>query len=235
MAVRKLIDAWMETHNVRTLRFDFSDQPARFHPGQFVMCSDTFRGYAKPVRRAYSIASTPLEPGFVDITVKREIPGLMSVRLTEIPVGYEMEVSDPAGKYFYQPSLGRRVLLLGAGSGIVPLYSIARTILYGKQAESEVALFFSVRTPLDVIYDAQWQALVARYPNFRYYLTATRAHPDEWQGHRGRITPEWVRQEIPTVQEWVAFICGPGPMVTSMEELCRALAIPDERIHTEKW
>src|SRR4029078_13674310 len=92
MAKKRICDAWMETHNVRTVRFDFRDEPVSFMPGQFLVVADGFRGYPKPVRRAYSIASSPLQTEFVDLTIKREAPGLMSVRLTEAPVGVELEV-----------------------------------------------------------------------------------------------------------------------------------------------
>src|SRR5258708_35251804 len=129
MALRRIADAWMETHNVRTLRFDFRDEPIQFDPGQFLVVADHFRGHAKPVRRAYSIASCPLQTDFADLTIKREAPGLMSARLTEVPVGYEVDVTGPNGKYLYTPDKGRRVLLLGAGSGITPLHSIARFVL----------------------------------------------------------------------------------------------------------
>lgn len=235
MPVRTLVDAWMETHNVRTLRFDFRDAPVTFYPGQFIMTSDRFRGYDKPVKRAYSIASTPLVTDYLDITVKRETPGLMSVRLTEIPVGYEMEVIDPQGKYLYEPSRGKRVLLLGAGSGITPLYSIARYIVEKPLEGGEALLFYSVKTPQDIIYEKIWPELVAKHPNFRFHLTMTRADKEAWKGHHGRISADWVRQEAGDVSDCVAYICGPGPMVASMEQVCRDLAIPEERINTEKW
>ena len=235
MPMRRLVDAWMETHNVRTLRFDFRDEPIEFLPGQFIMTHDNFKGYGRQVKRAYSIASSPYQREYVDISVKREVPGLMSIHLTEIPVGYEIEVSGPNGKYQYDYERGRRVLLLGAGSGITPLHSIARYVLEGDVDGAEVLLFYSVRTPRDIIYEKVWGELERAHDNFRFHLTVTRARPDQWSGHHGRITPTWVRDEVGDVSDCVAYICGPGPMVASMEDICRELAIPDDRINTEKW
>jgi ferredoxin-NADP reductase len=235
MPKRRLVDAWMETHNVRTLRFDFRDAPIDFYPGQFIMTHDHFRGYDKPVKRAYSIASSPNQRDFVDISVKREVPGLMSIHLTEIPVGYEIEVSGPQGKYHYEPSMGTKVLLLGAGSGITPLHSIARYILERDIPNAKVMLFYSVKTPRDIIYEKTWPKMTADYPNFHFYLTVTRARPEHWSGRHGRISSSWIREVEGDVSDAVAFICGPGPMVASMEQVCRELAIPDERINTEKW
>ena len=235
MVKRQVCDAWMETHNVRTVRFDFRDEPATFLPGQFLIVADQFRGYPKPVRRAYSIASSPLQRDFLDLTVKREAPGLMSVRLTEVPIGVELDVAPPAGKFCYTPEQGRRVLLLGAGSGITPLYSIAQFILDSGLEDAEVQLFFSVKTPRDVIYEAAWNELVARHPNFHFHLTMTRTTPDVWSGRHGRITSEWVRQEVSQPSECVCFICGPGPFVETMESVCSELELPPQRVHAEKW
>jgi len=235
MAKRRVCDAWMETHNVRTVRFDFRDEPISFLPGQFLVVADGFRGYPKPIRRAYSIASSPLQRDFVDLTVKREAPGLMSVRLTEAPVGVELDVTGPSGKFCYSPEQGGRVLLLGAGSGITPLYSIARYMLDGGQANADVNLFFSVKTPRDVIYEKAWDELKAAHPNFRFHLTMTRAARTEWAGRHGRITSDWVRQEVSAPEECVCFICGPGPFVATMEAVCVELGLPEGRVHAEKW
>lgn len=225
----------METHNVRTIRFDFRDEPATFDAGQFLLVSDQFRGFAKPIKRAYSIASSPLQREYLDLTIKREAPGLMSCRLTEVPVGYEIEVAGPSGKYCYKPEMGKRVLLLGAGSGITPLHSIARYVLDSGIPGGEALMFYSVKSPKDIIYEKLWPQMTAQHPNFKFHLTVTRAKPHEWAGRHGRITSDWVRQEAGDVSDCVAFICGPGPMVETMEQVCRELELPDERIHTEKW
>lgn len=235
MAMRTIVDAWMETHNVRTIRFDYRDAPIEFKAGQFIMCADSFRGYPRPVKRAYSIASTPLQRDYVDITIKRELPGLMSAKLCEVPVGYRMEVTGPSGKYLYEPSRGKRVLLLGAGSGITPLYSIANYILESGLEGAQVMCYYSVRTPRDVIYEASWPKMVAAHSNFQFYLTVTRAKPHEWSGRHGRISADWVRQTSGDVADCVAYICGPTPMVGAMEDICRELGLPEERINTEKW
>jgi len=235
MAKRRVSDAWMETHNTRTIRFDFRDEPISFLPGQFLVVADAFRGYPKPVRRAYSIASCPLQRDFVDLTIKREAPGLMSVRLTEAPIGSEFDVTGPSGKFVYTPELGTRVLLLGAGSGITPLYSIARFMLESGLKDADVNLFFSVKTPRDVIYEKEWRGLVGIYPAFRNHLTMTRATPATWQGRHGRITADWVRQEVGAPEECLAYICGPGPFVATMEAVCGELGLPESRVHAEKW
>jgi ferredoxin-NADP reductase len=235
MPTRRIVDAWMETHNVRTIRFDFRDDPIDFKAGQFIVCKDEFRGYKRPVQRAYSIASTPWQRDFVDITIKRELPGLMSARLTEVPVGYEMEVTGPSGKYLYDVDRGKRVLLLGAGSGITPLYSIANYLLEGGIEGADVMMYYSVRSPADIIYEAHWPKMVSDFPNFKFHLTVTRAKPNEWSGRHGRISTDWVRQTAGDVSDAVSYICGPSAMVGAMEDICRELGLPEERINTEKW
>jgi ferredoxin-NADP reductase len=96
-------------------------------------------------------------------------------------------------------------------------------------------LFFSVRTPRDVIYDRSWRELSAAHANFRCHLTATRAQPDEWSGRRGRLSAEWIREAEGDVSDCVTYICGPGPMVEASSAVCRQLSIPDDNVNVEKW
>jgi ferredoxin-NADP reductase len=66
-------------------------------------------------------------------------------------------------------------------------------------------------------------------------LTMTRASKSDWSGRHGRITSEWVRQEVGNPEECASFICGPGPFVATMETVCQELGLPDDRVHAEKW
>jgi Na+-transporting NADH:ubiquinone oxidoreductase subunit F len=108
-------------------------------------------------------------------------------------------------------------------------------MLDGGMSDAEVNLFFSVKTSRDVIYEKAWEELKADFPNFRFHLTMTRATPGAWTGRHGRITSDWVRQEVTAPEECVCFICGPGPFVATMEAVGAELGIPEVRVHAEKW
>jgi ferredoxin-NADP reductase len=78
-------------------------------------------------QRSYSIASAP-EDGDLVLTVERLDDGEVSPYLTDVlRPGDTVELRGPVGGYFvWEQSLGGPLLLLGGGSGVVPLRSILR-------------------------------------------------------------------------------------------------------------
>src|SRR5919198_229318 len=111
--------------------------------------------------RSYSIASPPEEQPRVTLTVERLDDGEVSPYLTEeLRVGDKLELRGPIGGYFvWEASLGGPLLLVAGGSGIVPLMAMLR---HRAAAGSNVPtrLLYSSRTPEDVVYREELDALV---------------------------------------------------------------------------
>ena len=94
-----------------------------YKSGQFVMLEAVIFG--KKVKRPYSIGSSPLSND-IELTVQRVPNGLFTTFLFEsAKVGDEFEMSGPFGKFCYEDSM-KDVVLIAAGSGIVPMMSIMR-------------------------------------------------------------------------------------------------------------
>ena len=77
--------------------------------------------------RSYSIASAPADPQ-VTLTIERLDDGEVSPYLTgELRPGDELELRGPIGGWFtWRPEDGGPLLLVGGGSGIVPLMAMIR-------------------------------------------------------------------------------------------------------------
>src|SRR5215211_3343688 len=114
-----------ETPRVRSLVLDVEDWPGH-RAGQHVDVRLTAEdGYQ--AQRSYSIAS-PAEDERLTLTVERVPDGEASTYLLdELQVGDRFELRGPIGGYFvWTPEIGGPLLLIGAGSGIVPLMAMIR-------------------------------------------------------------------------------------------------------------
>jgi len=86
----------------------------------------------------------------------------------------------------WEPSQGGRVLLVGGGSGVAPLMTMARA---RARAASTVPMRWlsSSRTLADVMYRAELEGLAAAGDGFELFQTLTRGAPEGWAGYQGRI------------------------------------------------
>jgi ferredoxin-NADP reductase len=138
-----------ETARAKTFRLRLA-QPVRQRAGQhFVLRLTAPDGYT--AQRSYSVASAPDESGEIDLTVELLEGGEVSGYLhSEVQVGDELEVRGPIGGWFVWDGTSPAVLV-GGGSGVVPLMAMLR--LARASAKSElVRLLVSVRSPDDLYY-----------------------------------------------------------------------------------
>ena len=140
-----------ETRRVKTIRFAVSNWPGHL-PGQHadvrLTAEDGYRA-----ERSYSIASPP-EVSALELTVDRLDDGEVSPFLTgQLQPDDTIQLRGPIGGYFVWSAFERRspLLLVGGGSGVVPLMCMLR---HRRLSGSAVpaALLYSARTREDVIY-----------------------------------------------------------------------------------
>jgi len=163
----------LETPRVRTLTLNVPEWRGHL-AGQHIDVRLTAPdGYQ--TARSYSIASAPAAQQ-VQITVERLADGEVSPYLVDEAMPEDhVEVRGPLGGYFvWRAEMGGPVLLLGGGSGIVPLMSMLRHRA-GMGAEVRFQLLYSCRTPEEVIYREELAALKERGLATAFTFTRARA------------------------------------------------------------
>ena len=176
-------------------------------------------GYS--AQRSYSIASSPLDEGAIELTVDRLADGEVSPYLHDVLVeGDQVEVRGPFASYFVWHG-ERPVLLLGGGSGVVPLMSMLRH-RRRTMPDLPMRMVYSVRTPEDVIY--------ADELGDETQLTFTREAPDGWAGHTGRIDASMLDDDAGT-----AFVCGSNGFVEAASMLLLETGYEPEQVRTERF
>jgi ferredoxin-NADP reductase len=175
-------------------------------------------------QRSYSIASSPLDEGEIELTIDRLEDGEVSPYFHDVVVeGDQVEVRGPFTSYFVWRG-EKPVLLVGGGSGVVPLMAMLRQ-RRRTMPELQMRLVYSVRNADDVIYaDELGEDAV---------LTFTREPPEGWTGHRGRIDRELIAEA--GIDGGTAFVCGSNGFVESASQLLLQAGYDPQRVRTERF
>ena len=221
-----------ETAWAVTLRLDVPDWP-RHRPGQHVDVRLTAAdGYS--AQRSYSIASPPAADR-LELTVDRIDDGEVSPYLTTVAdVGDQFELRGPIGGWFvWDGDDTAPVLLVGGGSGVVPLMAMLRH-QDASGSTAAMQLVYSARTLGDVIYRRELEALTGPYRAVT--LTLTRESSPDWAGHRGRVDAELLAEVgwPPSVQPH-CYVCGPTPFVEAVADALVGLGHEPGRVRTERF
>jgi ferredoxin-NADP reductase len=217
-----------------------------FHylPGQFVSAVALDEN-GKQQTRAYSIASAPVDNQF-ELCVNRVENGFFSNHLADLPdlpVGSTIEIHGPHGHFVLQEPITDSIFV-ATGTGVAPMRAYLQWLFPADGADrsqgKEIWLVYGTRHETDIYYQAEFEALANRVPNFHYLPTLSRAL-DSWTGLRGhvqvhvaRIIEERAKRQgrtlpappvdpaIPAANlnfDIYCYICGLNFMVSGVREL----------------
>jgi ferredoxin-NADP reductase len=207
--------------------------PFTYLPGQFLTVTVLADG--KPVKRGYTIASSPTQHDYAELTVKHAAGGVVSGYLNDrVKEGDLVDCSGPTGAFVFTGRECDCVLLIGGGVGITPLMSVTR-YLTDRAWPGEIYLIYGVHAPDDIIFRDELEHLARRHPNLR--LTVTVSHPEgtDWKGETGRISKELIARVVPDVASRYVHICGPVTQMEAVRAALRDLGVPAERVKTEAF
>jgi ferredoxin-NADP reductase len=230
--VATIRDIRAETPHTKTLVLDVPDW-AGHRAGQHVDVRLTAEdGYQ--TERSYSIASAP-ESAHVELTIERIDDGEVSPYLTEeLRAGDELELRGPIGGYFaWDASLADPLLLVGGGSGLVPLMAMLR---HRDAAGSEVdaRLLLSARAAEDILYREE---LARLGDGVAVHITLTRGPaPSGWEGWTRRVDRDMLAAVGPAPERRPRiYVCGPTPFVEAAARLLVELGHEPASVRTERF
>lgn len=187
--------------------------------------------------RSYSIASEPERVGLIELTVERIADGEVSPYLHDVvTIGDQIEVRGPVGGYFvWDVAFGGPLMLVGGGSGVVPLMAMLRH-RSARHSTIPTRLLYSSRTPEDVIYKDELDRLARDDRALEVALTFTRQAPEGWAGYKRRIDAAMLSEVIAPLGENVrTYVCGPTLLVEAVANALVQTGLPPERIRTERF
>jgi CDP-4-dehydro-6-deoxyglucose reductase, E3 len=151
------------SHNVIRLRLE-PDRAFAYRPGQFL----ALRAPGGVIRN-YSIASHPDLDAFIELHVRVIPGGQMSGFIAErLARDDRLKISNPAGTCFYEGADPERpIVLAGAGTGLAPLWGIARDALV-RQHRGPIRLYHGARERSGLYHVEELRALADRHESFSY-------------------------------------------------------------------
>ncbi len=227
---------FQETSDVKTFRLMNplgGALPFNYLPGQFFTVSLLVNG--KPVKRSYTIASSPTQHDYVECTVKHQAGGEVSDFLhSRVQEGDLLEFSGPSGSFTFTGRECKCILLIGGGVGITPLMSVLR-YLTDRSWPGDIYLLYSCRTAQDIIFREELEYLQRRHQRLRVVITISSPEETDWKGPRGQITKELIAQSVPDLAGRYVHICGPVPLMEAVKKMLAELGLPRERVRTEAF
>ena len=233
-----------ETSDVKTFMLEPEDT-FRFVAGQHIdvrlTASDGYQA-----QRSYSIASAPERVSSVEITIELLEDGEVSPYFHYVvEPADQIEVRGPIGGPFtWRAKPNTKLLLVGGGSGVVPLMSMLRHRAASGMAEVIPAvLLYSSRTEHHIIYRGELSDMDAADEKLSVLHTLTRHQPPGWTGRCRRVDIELMRDALDTLKgldpgacdDIVCYICGPSDFVENVANYAVELGIAPENVLTERF
>lgn len=233
LRVARIFEETPDTKTFRLVNPDGGPLPFTSLPGQYLTL--TVKPAEKPVKRSYTIASSPTERDYLEITVKREAFGLISRYLHDrVNAGDGLAVTGASGYFTFTGQEAASIVLIGGGVGITPMMSVIR-YLTARGWPGDIFLLYSCRTPSDFVFREELEYLQRRHPNLHVFPTITRADGAGWMGPRGHLTREFIATAVPAITSRRTLLCGPVPMMDAIRQMLVELGVPTEQIKTENF
>jgi ferredoxin-NADP reductase len=189
-------------------------------------------------QRSYSIGSAP-ESDEVELIIEKLDNGEVSPFFHDVAqAGDAIEMRGPIGGHFtWGKSDNGPLLLVGGGSGVVPLMSILRHRM-NVAPEVTAVLVYSVRRYADIIFRDELFARAEKDPNFHLALTVTRETPADARVRSGRIDAALASDVLGRfggARPARTYVCGANAFVDVASRLLLDMGVPFPTIKTERY
>lgn len=141
--------------------------------------------------------------------------------------GTHVIIDGPLGVFTERKSETDKFLLVAGGIGITPIRALAEAL---SREGRDVVLMYSARTRDDLVFYDELREFPCKTS---YVLSNVPEHERRSEFEYGRVDVERIRRLVPDFAERDAYICGPGPMILSLEEQLKGAGVPEKRLHSE--
>ena len=230
-----------ETDDLGYFWVKFDGEPTPFQPGQYMTIGVFADG--KLWQRPYSVASPPRDAGTDGYEFYVRLVPIMRFTslLWRLPVGHEMRMIGPKGKFMLEPDDDRTHLLVSSGTGIAPFIAMMRETLAERQPRRTVVLH-----GCSYVDELGYRDLLADWERERAYplhYVPTISRPNEarnagWAGRVGRaeaVVGSVCHDLGLRPERTVVYICGNPEMILNVERVLMDRGFPEFHVKKELY
>ena len=202
-----------------------------FEAGQFVWLTLGRSPFAI-TEHPFSISSAPAERPRIGFTIKEA--GDFTNTIGALAVGSPAHIDGPHGNLILNGRTGVGLAFLAGGVGIAPIMSILR------QARTEhdprpMKLIYGNRLADQVLYGQELEEMTADLDLEVHHVLSE--PPNDWRGAVGRLDQASLGTLLSgeNREDWLYIVCGPAPMIDSIEDVLEGLGVPMRQIVSEKF
>lgn len=211
-----------EAPGVRSLWLRPNRRFAGFRPGQHVLLELEVDGVRQA--RCFSFSSAPQADGLLRLTIKAKPGGPVSAAAHALKPGQVVRLGQAQGDF--QPrDAGAPLLMLSAGSGITPMMALLQAMADDPLGR-DVVLLHSARTPDELIFADELQALAPRFAGLRVQR--------HFSGTHGHLDAATIAATVPDWRERETLLCGPDGFMRTIEAMFDATGRRD-RLQSESF
>ena len=213
--------------------FDLLGEEVDFRPGQYfhVTLPDIGDNDDKGLRRHITVVTSPNEKGMLGFATRMRDSAFKRT-LRDLPVGSEVEVEPPKGRFGLPEDPARPLVFVAGGIGITVFRSMLRYISE-ERLPYRVTLIYSNRDRESAAFLDELRELEQALPDFRLILTMTQ--DPAWEGERRKVDGEFVKDYLDgDLNRYTFLVAGPPAMAESVGDKLKEL-VPEEQVSVGKY
>lgn len=225
------------THDIRAIDIELG-APMKFWAGQYADITVATKT-GETITRSFSMANTPEQAQRLQFIIKKYPEGRFSGELDGggIDVGAAVTVRGPFGNCFRRDNRDGALILVGAGSGMSPIWSILRDHLASGESRP-VYFFYGARTQADLFYLDRIAEITRAHNSVLFTPVLSHANDDAtWTGARGFVH-EIVKSTLNDLGidgQGDVYACGPPPMIDALSPVLFMQDFDPDRIFFDRF
>jgi CDP-4-dehydro-6-deoxyglucose reductase, E3 len=184
-------------------------------------------------RRAFSIASAPSQPDFIELHVKHvDGGGFTGHVFNDMQLKDILRIEGPLGTFFIRRSSDRPMIMVGGGTGFAPLKAMIEELIECGD-DRPLELYWGVSTEPDLYARALIEHWTEALPNFHFVPVLV--EPDEsWTGERGFVHEAVVRHH-PDLSTFDVYMSGPPAMIHAARHAFIDAGVAEDRLFYDSF